>query len=132
MRTSPGMPTHQPNTMPLSIIDMPTPLTAGHIELGGMWMGPRTWDVVRASSAPSLAHSGSSPCTVGMVPKLCGGGGELIDHSSVEPPQGLGPDTAPPRALARKFQMNTSSESAIPKTPTVEIRLKVSNPMFGA
>ena len=46
------MPTHQPNSMPAISIDMPSALTAGQMELGGMWMGPRTWLACRATSAP--------------------------------------------------------------------------------
>ena len=50
-------------------------------------------------SAWRSAHSGSRLVTSGMRVKFCGGGGEVVAHSSVPAPQGLSPATSPWRAL---------------------------------
>src|SRR5581483_1315634 len=69
------------------------------------------------------SHNGRALNTVGMRSKLCSGGGDGIDHSSVAASHGSSPATAPKRTLRKKLYRNTSVAAAIVNAPIVDTRL---------
>ena len=78
---------------------------------------------VRASGW-SRSHTGRSERIGGSDVKLCGGGGEVVAHSSVWAPHGLSPAGTGCRHETHRFQKNGSTEMARMYAPAVDSRLR--------
>src|SRR5438552_18941080 len=80
-------------------------------------------------SKPS--QSGSRPTHVGGYREPYGGGGELVAHSSVDAPQGLGPMISPFLREISTLMMKTTTLLAMIKPPQVASRFKPAHPIPG-
>src|SRR5204862_777988 len=69
------------------------------------------------------SRSGRALVTYGTSSKLCGGGGEVVYHSSVSASQGSLTARTPERDVFNTFTANTSTPSPITPEPIVEVRL---------
>src|SRR5436190_17349709 len=67
-----------------------------------------------------------------MRAKFSGGGGELVDHSRVNPSQGSSPATSPDRRLRNRFTKKTTIAIARIPAPIVETRLSGPQPVLSA
>ncbi|MCU1451585.1 MAG: hypothetical protein JWP02_3755 [Acidimicrobiales bacterium] len=72
-------------------------------------------------------HSSSRAVTIGISSKLYSGGGELVVHSSVRASQGSSPTFSVFRVFST-LMMNTSTERAMMKEPTVATKFQKSHP----
>src|SRR2546422_5718137 len=70
-----------------------------------------------------MSFIGSKLRTVGITSKLCGGGGEVVNHSSVLASHGSGPARRPRRTLQTAFPTVISTPRASTNEPIVEARL---------
>ena len=76
----------------------------------------------RSRIASRMSRSGSALRTSGTASKLCGGGGESANHSSVEPPHGSCPTGRPPVYEAARFPSSTRTPMASANAPSEAIR----------
>src|SRR5439155_20098651 len=74
-------------------------------------------------------HSAFRPPTVGGYTKLYSGGGEVVAHSSVSPPQGLAAATAPRRTLQATSASRTSRPTPRTTPPAVARRFRLPQPL---
>src|SRR5258708_3861507 len=84
------------------------------------------------SSGCLRSQSGRRLLTVGMTEKLYAGGGEGVDHSSVQASHGSLPAVAPLKYDHARFTMKTAMPSAWKKTPIVTMRFHTSQPRPGS
>src|SRR5467141_663771 len=78
------------------------------------------------------SQSGRLPVTAGIVAKFSGGGGEVVDHSSVNASHGSSPAISPERRLRARFTKKTIIATARIAAPTVEMRLSGPQPVLAA
>jgi hypothetical protein len=67
-----------------------------------------------------------------MLAKFSRGGGEVVDHSSVNPSHGSSPAISPERRLRTRFTKKTTIATARIAAPIVEMRLSGPQPVLAA
>src|SRR5215211_2611505 len=83
---------------------------------------------VRSRIALRMSYNGSALRTSGTASKLCAGGGERANHSSVAPPQGSCPARTPPRRLYAALASSRRIPAPITNAPIEATRLYPSSP----
>src|ERR671933_412031 len=98
-------------------------LPAAFTSRGGATAGPR------GDSPYFRSQTGRVLRTIGTTSKLCGGGGEVVAHSSVWPSQGSFSAIAPLRRVRRTLIIKTRMPRAIVNAPSVETQFQKSKPI---
>src|SRR5271154_1687810 len=84
------------------------------------------------SSGCLMSHNGRQLFTVGSVAKLYSGGGDAVDHPSVQASQGSFPANLPFNADHSRLPTKITIPAPWKKTPIVTIRFHVSQPRPGS
>src|SRR5215471_4251091 len=84
------------------------------------------------SSGCFRSHSGRRLATTGSIAKLYAGGGELVDHSSVQASQGSFPAGAPLKYETIRFTTKIRTARAWMNAPTPTRKFSVSQPRPGS
>src|SRR5579862_8571550 len=84
------------------------------------------------SSGCFKSQSGRRLSTTGILAKLYSGGGELVDHSSVQASHGSSPANFPFQSDHKRFPTKTRTPTIWKNTPIVTITFQISQPRPGS
>src|SRR5438132_8028777 len=103
--------------------------------LNNLWASPERQDVAHPVSLASgclRSQSGRRLFTAGMLAKFSGGGGDVVDHSSVKASHGSSPAIAPDRRLRTRLTKKMNIATNRIAAPMVEMRFNGPHPVLAA